>query len=82
MKHFLLSIFLTATLALHAQGAQTTEKAFFRTWITGRENIICTLKPGTLLEIIDMGMSYGKWTVVRYKGKVGFVETKKIRNSG
>ena len=77
-KFFLLVMFLMGGFMM-AGNVQTTAKVIFRSWITGRENIICTLPPGTVLEVIDMGMSYGRWTVVRYKGKVGFVETKKVK---
>ena len=78
-KFLLLVMLLTGGFMMYAGNVQTTVKVYFRLWITGRENIICTLPPGTLLEVIDMGMSYGRWTVVRYKGTVGFVETKKVK---
>jgi len=78
-KFLLLVMFLMSGFMLYAGNVQTTAKVFFRSWIRGRENIICTLQPGTVLEVIDMGMPYGRWTVVRYKGTVGFVETKKIK---
>ncbi len=81
-KFFLLVMFLMGGFMMYAGNVQTTAKVIFRSWITGRENIICTLPPGTVLEVIDMGMSYGRWTVVRYKGTVGFVETKKVKIVG
>jgi hypothetical protein len=78
-KFFLLVMLLTGSFIMYAGNVKTTTKVYFRLCITGRENIICTLPRGTVLEVIDMGVSYGRWTVVRYKGKVGFVLTKKVK---
>ena len=78
-KFLLLVMLLMGSIMIYAGNVETKAKVYFRLWISGRENIICILPPGTVLEVIDMGVSYGRWTVVRYKGKVGFVETKKVK---
>lgn len=81
MKRFILLIGLIfLTICLFGQMKVTSGYVNFRTSPEIKENKICKILKGTVVNIVQDSIEYENWTKISYNGKIGYVSSNFLKD--
>lgn len=78
-KHLLTLLFLLSVISLLGQTKVTTAEVNFRSAPEITATKICTIPKGTVLSVVDSGISLGVWLAIRYHGEVGYIHSAYVK---